>query len=500
MELDLLSVVKGLFAIALTYWSSKTVYNVFFHPLAHFPGPWWATASYLAEFYYDVLQGGQYLKKVIQMHEKYGPLVRVNPDHLSLNDPFFYTEIYSGAGRKMNKHPELSQTVATSVVSTKDHDLHRQRRGYIANMFSKKSISDLENVVQSKVDKLVMLMKQAYRTEETLIGHLMFGSLAVDIISHYAYGESFGDLDKPGLPCELQRDVKGVALTLNLRKFFPAMDAVLMRIPAWLIVRINPSIVSWLDFDNRITRYSIEALKKSQEGVEPAKPRTIFDALLSSKVPEEEKTLQRLKDEGTLILFAGVDTTARFLTCAMCYLLTYPGILAKLRAELESHSSSTLTELEALPYLTAVINESLRFQCCFTGRFPRVVVDPIPYKDLLIPSGTIIGASPYLLNNHPDVFPDPHIFRPERWIEAKARGEYLDKYLVTFSKGSRACLGINLAYAELYLTIAAMVQNFDLELVDSSIENITPDRDFGLAFDKNYNFGVNLRVTKVRKE
>jgi len=58
----------------------------------------------------------------------------------------------------------------------------------------------------------------------------------------------------------------------------------------------------------------------------------------------------------------------------------------------------------------------------------------------------------------------------------------------------------SLAYAELYLTIAAMVQNFDLELVDSSIENITPDRDFGLAFDKNYNFGVNLRVTKVLQE
>lgn len=72
MELDRLNIATGMFAIALAYWSSKTVYNVFFHPLARIPGPWWATATYLAEFYYDVLQGGQYLKKVIQMHEKYG--------------------------------------------------------------------------------------------------------------------------------------------------------------------------------------------------------------------------------------------------------------------------------------------------------------------------------------------------------------------------------------------------------------------------------------------
>jgi hypothetical protein len=52
----------------------------------------------------------------------------------------------------------------------------------------------------------------------------------------------------------------------------------------------------------------------------------------------------------------------------------------------------------------------------------------------------------------------------------------------------------------MYLTVAAMVQNFDLELVDSSIENIIPDRDFGLAFDKDYNFGVKLRVIKALKD
>jgi hypothetical protein len=72
MELDRFNVVTGLIAIALAYWSCKTVYNIFFHPLAGFPGPWWATTSYLPEFYYDVLKGGMYHKKVIQMHDKYG--------------------------------------------------------------------------------------------------------------------------------------------------------------------------------------------------------------------------------------------------------------------------------------------------------------------------------------------------------------------------------------------------------------------------------------------
>jgi hypothetical protein len=211
----------------------------------------------------------------------------------------------------------------------------------------------MESVIQSKVDKLVMHMREACRTGETLIGPLMFGSLAVDVISHYAYGESFGDLDKPGFPCELERDVKGLLLTAHVRRFFPAIDALMMRLPTWLIARISPSIVSYLDFENQITKFSKEALKKSQEGKGLAKPRTLFDALVGPKVPVPEKTLQRLKDEGTLILFAGVDTTARFLTCTMCYLIMYPNILAKLRAELRSYPISTCTQLEALPYLVS---------------------------------------------------------------------------------------------------------------------------------------------------
>lgn len=49
---------------------------------------------------------------------------------------------------------------------------------------------------------------------------------------------------------------------------------------------------------------------------------------------------------------------------------------------------------------------------------------------------------PWLQNNHPDIFPDPAVFRPERWLEAEARGEYLTRYLTSFSKEPRMCSGI----------------------------------------------------------
>jgi cytochrome P450 len=64
-----------------------------------------------------------------------------------------------------------------------------------------------------------------------------------------------------------------------------------------------------------------------------------------------------------------------------------------------------------------------------------------------------------LVHHDERVFPDSHDFKPERWID----NPRLDRYLVSFGKGGRACLGINLAYAELYLTLAALFRVYGSE-------------------------------------
>lgn len=107
---------------------------------------------------------------------------------------------------------------------------------------------------------------------------------------------------------------------------------------------------------------------------------------------------------------------------------------------------------------TAFINESLRLNSSFTDRFPRDPLEPVPYKQWMIPTGvckscllsacmltchqTSVGAMPWLLNHSSEVFPEPHAFRPERWPETRERQGPLTKYLVTFSKAARGCAGI----------------------------------------------------------
>jgi hypothetical protein len=75
METNKLILSVGLAAVIFAYYVAKVVYNLYFHPLAKIPGPWWAAASYLPEFYYDFIQGGRYFTVLIEMHEQYGALV-----------------------------------------------------------------------------------------------------------------------------------------------------------------------------------------------------------------------------------------------------------------------------------------------------------------------------------------------------------------------------------------------------------------------------------------
>ena len=154
---------------------------------------------------------------------------------------------------------------------------------------------------------------------------------------------------------------------------------------------------------------------------------------------------------------------------ATYHLLANPEMLAKVKAELKSAvpdrevQPTPLAALESCQYLVAVVQEALRLSYGAATRLQRispekelVFRDHDSKKAWLIPPGTPVGMTSVLVHHDPSIFPDSRSFRPERWIE----NPRLDRFLVSFSKGSRQCLGINLAYAELYLCLCAIFRRF----------------------------------------
>jgi cytochrome P450 len=135
-------------------------------------------------------------------------------------------------------------------------------------------------------------------------------------------------------------------------------------------------------------------------------------------------------------------------------------------------------------YLLIVLQEGLRFSTPVRSRLPRVTPGSgLTYGKHFIPSGTFISSSPYLMNLNETVFPNPCTYKPERWLlDDPAEIKQLENCWAPFSKGSRGCIGINLAMAEIYITIAAIVRRF--ELGEKKFEELKVREIFGVIFDE----------------
>lgn len=141
----------------------------------------------------------------------------------------------------------------------------------------------------------------------------------------------------------------------------------------------------------------------------------------------------------------------------------------------------SLNTLEQLPYLGAVIQEGLRLSEPVTHRIGRQFPDrALQCQGVFIPANTTVGMTSMLTHLKQNIFPEPRIFRPERWIGPD--GQKLERHLVPFNRGTRSCLGMNLARAELVLILAAVFREFDFDVSAVRRErDIVASRDYILG-------------------
>ncbi|KAJ5091969.1 hypothetical protein NUU61_006839 [Penicillium alfredii] len=502
-------------ALAVTilgYLGLRIVYRLYFDPLSRFPGPKLAAATFLYEFYYDIVKSGMYLWEIERMHQKYGPIVRINPRELHIKDPYYYDEIHAGGSRKRAKDPQYAVAFGApySLVATIDHDHHRQRRNFLNNYFSKRSVASLTPLIHEKVDQLIRRFEDAFRKRTVLHLQLDFAALTADVITQYSFGWSHGYLDDTNSlrSNDLVDAVNGVMTMFHINRFFPFLITIFRAAPPAVLRWLQPCMADLFDVKARLRQQAEDTMRKRLlEKVETADwSSTIFDALTSSDVPSQEKTLDRLEDESALLVGAGTETTARAVAVAMFYLISNKDMARRLRDELKTvlktpNSKASWTDLEQLPYLVGVVNEGLRLSHGMTARLARISPnEPLLYKDWVIPAGTAVSQSNYFVHMDPDLFPDPGKFSPERWVRAGERGEYLSRFIVSFTKGKRQCLGINLAYAEIYLALAHIVRRFDFALYETTVDNISVYRNLGVGYPKNGNFNVRATVEAILDE
>ncbi|KAL6703424.1 hypothetical protein ACN47E_009683 [Coniothyrium glycines] len=489
---------------------AQALYNISsLHPLAHIPGPKLAAATYLPEFYHDVVRFGCYTKEIRRMHEQYGPIVRINPNEVHCNDIRFAEEIYAVGGRKRDKpvHQINGSALGQAGFGTIDHDLHRIRRIPLARFFSRAMIVRLEPEIHELAQKLCDKMLAQTGDGEAFDVTMAYSCFTTDAISSYSFGEPFGFLNQKGWFPNFREPTASILRPVFIFRFFPwtKASAKLGKVFVnYLPKDIAPFVRTLqIDLPNRVLRAKAEM----DAGITYDRP-TIFGSLLRSDLDILEKGPQRLADEAGAVIGAGTETTSWALSVITYHLLTKPALFQKLVAELttvtrDSKHLPTWSSLETLPYLGAVIQEGLRLSYGVSSRTARIPTEEnLLYRgewnkrsvQCMIPRGYAIGMSAFITHHDEQAFPNSYEFIPERWLdEQNARRKDVERSMLAFSKGSRSCLGMNLALCELHICLSALVLRVlpHMRLTDTTIADISYDHDMFIPMTKD-NRGVRV--------
>jgi cytochrome P450 len=193
--------------------------------------------------------------------------------------------------------------------------------------------------------------------------------------------------------------------------------------------------------------------------------------LLARDEDGSQMTDAQLKDETMTIFLAGHETSANSISWAWYLLAQHPDIAAKLYAELDrvlGGRPPTIHDLPQLPYTDMVIKEVLRLYPPLWN-LARDVLEDVQLGDYIIPKGSALIISPYIVQHDPQHWEDPERFAPERFKDnydkQVQRGAYFP-----FSYGPRVCVGQGFAMTELQLMLATIAQRYRLSLNVDQVE------------------------------
>ncbi|CAI6095293.1 unnamed protein product [Clonostachys chloroleuca] len=455
-------------SLVFAYYLAALFYSLFFSPLRKIPGPLLARITRWWEF--QVVKNGKSNLEFIRLHRQYGPVVRIGPNRYSLSQPKDVKKIYELGGKfiKTDYYKPLLNPVVEeqNIFPIQDNNLHKERRRKISPMYTMSSMVSYEPAVDEMtticIDKLYQFAKESRLVH---VPHFV-QYYAFDVIGAITFNRSFDMMKNEG-------DTTGMIEGIRAGNDFLAF---------WGIV---PSMLPWV---NGITKalglntrasvllsYTLKQIDNHRNiNANPTiKDTKKYDTFLK-KVLDLEKE-GRLKQPNLLDacgsnIGAGSDTTAVTLSSALYHLYKNPDKLEKLRHEIDQKAKQgvisdplTFQEAQDMPYLQAVIKETLRIHPAVGTILPRVVPQGgMELSGIYFPEGTEVGVNAWVLHYDEQIYgPDPKVFRPERWLEGE-RTSMMDSMMFAFGAGARTCIGRNISLLELTKVVPQIVRKFDM--------------------------------------
>ena len=510
MALPLIPLLAGVLLLGLALYK-YVIYPTFLSPLAKVPNAHWSAPFSRAWILFHRSQNKETLI-VHAAHVKLGPIIRLAPNELSVNsvDGGIRT-IYSGGWEKGDWYLNTFNNYGIMpMFSMPTHVLHSKRKRMLSNIYAKgtlqASVGLTANTETLLNDRMVPRLREVASSGQPTEFYDLFSAAALDFVTAYIFGSKSGTnaLQEVTMGKKFFRDYKDrqyyAFFTHELPTFNKCMKAIGLGSicsPKW-VNQANDDIENWLvgmcDNAEKIVRKAEVEGEKGRPEDWPNVYAQLRSALLKdeAKIAAEPKSLEktvaalRLEMASEMLdhTLAGFDTSSIVLTW-LAWELSRPvnsDWQDRLHSELASlDGRRDAKELDSLPVLYAIIQETLRVHAAIPGNQPRItpsVPSSLGARDSEVhglPPNVRVQSQAWSLHREPSVFPDPEAWNPARWLEVSEGGhstaeqlKEMHRWFWAFGSGGRMCVGSNLAMLDMKAIIAGIWADFATSIADDS--------------------------------
>jgi cytochrome P450 len=493
----------------------STLYNLYFHPLSHLPGPFFSRISSLASSYHAI-KGDRHIW-IWQQFQVYGHKFRAAPNVVLFDSPDAYNTIYSNKSnvKRTNFYDAWSRNKDdVNTLGTSDQELHAKRRRLLNIALSDRCVKAAVPFISRHIDRWHELLLgegkedshdwSEYRDMKTwsdylvfdVLGDLCFGAdlrtkepgenefkkipQAFDTFFVFNYAVSVlyvgigGCFLRAVAPCSYKQITRT-----------PLLDAIVWLKPRGLDRLVEATMPQGIKdhyafLENAVRQRVADEEKRRAQG-RPVKREDMLHFLITAQDPDTGKPACGLKElvaEANLLVLAGADTTSVTLCSLLFYITHNERVYLKLVKEIRETFASPEDivfnpALLNCTYLRACIDETLRLAPAGPSELPRQILPGgMQIEGDFYPEGTIVGTPNWAMGRNEEHYGDACTFRPERWIASSELHSYnpesevlrLKRGLHTFLKGPGDCAGQKLAVLELCIIVAGTLWRMDVRL------------------------------------
>lgn len=405
---------------------------------------------------------GHLPQDVAKLHAQYGSVVRTAPDELSFIDPRAWKDIYSS--RSWERPPQWRGKPpgfdSENFISA-DGPTHAYQRRVFGPAFSDSAVSDYEPFVQQHITKLFEKLRGQDSPDMVKWLSFCFFDITMDI----GWAKTFDLLEGNDYHPWIRATMSFKALLIG------AAAQYYQPLPVLLGLMMPEKAKQSLEIVIGIARENVEQRLQMKTDRKDIFAHTIGTrSLEEAGVTKDEMTINSMN-----YTLAGGESAATVAVSALHNLMenldAFKTLCAEVRSSFKTSDEITATALRQLPYLNAVIRETMRV--CPT--VPDGMRRQVPPHGAIVcgealPGGTVVSFAPLAAYTNDNVFERALDFIPERWLavpvapKGKCAQDFKDKKdaFEPFSYGPRGCIGRTLAWMEMRIMVARLVWSFDI--------------------------------------